>query len=98
LTHIFLLLVTVGLGHGVYRKLYALFGGQRAETFENPCSKPSVDLFPHKCTYAKVIDLRNMVLWSIGFIANRYRIPHQISLCPLLYSGFVYVGGCGYMS
>jgi len=22
-----------------------------------------------------VIDLRNMVLWSIGFIANRYRIP-----------------------
>jgi len=25
--------------------------------------------------HAKVIDLRNMVLWSIGFIANRYRIP-----------------------
>jgi len=23
-------------------------------------------LFPRKCTYAKVIDLRNMVLWSIG--------------------------------
>jgi len=22
-----------------------------------------------------VIDLRNMVLWSIGFIANRYRTP-----------------------
>jgi len=22
-----------------------------------------------------VIDLRNMVLWSIGFIANRYRVP-----------------------
>jgi len=35
--------------------------------------------------YAKVIYLRNMFLWSIGFIANRYRIPpHQISLCPLL--------------
>ena len=32
-----------------------------------------------------MIDLRNMVLWSIGFIANQYRIPpHQISLCPLL--------------
>jgi len=30
-------------------------------------------------------DLRNMVLWSIGFIANRYRIPpQQISLGPLL--------------
>jgi len=25
-------------------------------------SKPSVDLFLRKCTYAKVIDLRNMVL------------------------------------
>ena len=48
-------------------------------------TKPSLDLFPRKCTYAKVIDLRNMVLWSIGFIANRYRItPHQINLCPLL--------------
>jgi len=30
-------------------------------------------------------DLRNMVLWRIGFIANRSRIPpHQINLCPLL--------------
>ena len=25
-------------------------------------SKPSLDLFPRKCTYGKVIDLRNMVL------------------------------------
>ena len=25
-------------------------------------SKPSLDLFPRKCAYAKVIDLRNMVL------------------------------------
>jgi len=48
-------------------------------------TKPSLDLFPRKCTHAKVIDLRNMFLWSIMFIANRYRIrPHQISLCPLL--------------
>jgi len=42
-------------------------------------------LLPRKCTYAKVIDLRIMVLWSIGFIANRHRTPHQISLCPLLF-------------
>jgi len=37
LTHIhtFLVLVTVGLGHGVYRNLYALIGGRRAETSEN---------------------------------------------------------------
>jgi len=47
--------------------------------------KPILDLFPRNCTYAKVIDLRIMVLWSIGFIANWRRIPpHQISLCPLL--------------
>ena len=47
--------------------------------------KPSLDLLPCKCAYAKVIDLRNMVLWSIRFIAKQYRIPpHQISLCPLL--------------
>jgi len=48
----------------------------------NPCSKPSLDSFLHKYMYAKVIDLCNMVLWSIGFIANQYCIPlHQICLC-----------------
>jgi len=31
LEHTFLVLVTVGVGHGVYRKLYTLIGGQRAE-------------------------------------------------------------------
>jgi len=35
LTHTFLVLVTVGLGHGVYSKLYTVIGGQRAEKFEN---------------------------------------------------------------
>jgi len=35
LTHTILVLVTVGLGHGVYRKLCTLIGGQRAEKFEN---------------------------------------------------------------
>jgi len=35
LTRTFLVFVTVGLGHGVYRKLYNLIGGQRAEKFEN---------------------------------------------------------------
>jgi len=25
--------------------------------------------------YAEMLDLRNMVLWSFGFIANWYRIP-----------------------
>jgi len=51
----------------------------------NPCSKPSLDLFPRKFTQAKVIALRNMVLWSIGLIDNRIsHAPHQISLCPLL--------------
>ena len=53
--------------------------------YHSSFSKPSLDLFSRKCTYAKVIDLRNMVLWNFGFIANRYRIPpHQIGLCPLL--------------
>jgi len=37
LTHTFLVLVTVGLGHGVYRNLYTFTGGQRAEKFENHC-------------------------------------------------------------
>jgi len=32
LTHIFLVLVTVGLGDGIYRKLHTLIGGQRAES------------------------------------------------------------------
>ena len=35
--------------------------------------------------YAKMIDLRIVVLWSIGFIAKlTSHPPHQISLCPLL--------------
>jgi len=35
LTLTLLVLVTVGLGHVVYRKLYSLIGSQRAKTFEN---------------------------------------------------------------
>jgi len=45
--------------------------------------KPSLDLFPRKCTYAKVIDLRNMVLWRIGLQID-IASPHQTSLRPLL--------------
>jgi len=37
LTHTFLVLVTVGVGHGFYRKLFTLIGGQRTEKFENHC-------------------------------------------------------------
>ena len=44
-------------------------------------SKPSLDLFPSKWTYAKVIDLSNMVLWIIGFIVNRYRITPTKLAC-----------------
>jgi len=44
LTHTFLVLVTVGLGHGAYRKLHALTEVQRAEKFENHCSRPCVPL------------------------------------------------------
>jgi len=43
--------------------------------------KPTLDLFPRKCTYAKVIDLRITVLWSIGFIANWRRIPPTKLTC-----------------
>jgi len=35
LIHTFLVLVTVELEDGVYRKLYTLIGGQRAEKFQN---------------------------------------------------------------
>jgi len=34
-THTFLVSVTVGRGHAVYRKVYTLIGGQHAENFEN---------------------------------------------------------------
>ena len=43
--------------------------------------KPTLDLFPRNCTYAKVIDLRIMVLWSVGFIANWLRIPPTKLAC-----------------
>jgi len=49
-----------------------------------------------KCTYVEVIDLRIMVLWSIGFIANRHCIPpHHISLCPLLRSAVSFMKSSG---
>jgi len=35
LTHPFFVLVTVGIGHGVDRKLYTVIGGQRAKKSEN---------------------------------------------------------------
>jgi len=38
-------------------------------------------LLLRKCTYAKVIDIHNMVLWNIGFIANQYRVPPTKSAC-----------------
>jgi len=41
----------------------------------------SLDLFPRKCTYAKVIGLRNMVLWSIHCKPISHP-AHQIVLCP----------------
>ena len=59
-------------------------------SFITEASKPSLDLFPRKCTYAKVIDLRNMVLWSIGFIANRYRMPPTKLACVRYWPDVVY--------
>jgi len=56
----------------------------RVPQFENHCFKPSLDLFPHKCTYAKVIDVHSMMLWSVGFIANRHRIPPPNQPVPVL--------------
>jgi len=34
-SHTFFVLVAVGIGDGVYRKLYTSIGGQRAEKFDN---------------------------------------------------------------
>jgi len=46
LAHTNLVLVTVGLGDGVYSKLYTLIGGQRAEKFENHRS----EVYCRSCT------------------------------------------------
>jgi len=43
LTHTFLVLVTIGLGHGIYRKLYTVIGGQRAEKFERTTALNELD-------------------------------------------------------
>jgi len=51
LTNTFIVLVTVGIGHGVYRKFYTLIGGQRAKKFENQ------SLIFHPLTY-KVLSLK----------------------------------------
>jgi len=44
LTHTFPVLVTIRLGHRVYRKLYALIGGQRAKKFKNHCSRRDIHI------------------------------------------------------
>jgi len=67
LAHTFLVLVAVGVGHGVYRKLYTLTGGQRAEKFENHWSTQSVKWFVFAETkprsilimYGSAVKLRN---------------------------------------
>jgi len=48
LTHTFLVLVIVGLCHGVYGKWYKLIAGQRAEKFENHCTRPTALLLAAK--------------------------------------------------
>jgi len=45
LTDTFLVSVTVGIGHGVYRKVYTLFGGQCVEKFENHCPKAMTTIY-----------------------------------------------------
>ena len=50
MTDTFLVLVTVGLGHEVYRKLYISIGGQRAEKFVKTCRK--VCQFENHCSRA----------------------------------------------
>ena len=59
LTHIFLVLVAAGLGHGVYRKLYTSIGGQRAEKFENHCFKLSPKLTVPAYLWLNTNHLRN---------------------------------------
>jgi len=54
LTHTSFVLVTVGLGHWVYRKLYTFIGGQRAEKFENHwCKQLQRRSVPRCCSVRK---------------------------------------------
>jgi len=49
-------------------------------------SKPSLDFFPRKCTYAKVIDLRNIATWTTQWRIQGGRslrqLPPQTSVAP----------------
>jgi len=51
------------------------------DQFYHSSFETKLRLVPGKCTFVKVIDLCIMVLWSIGFIANRHPIPPTKLAC-----------------
>jgi len=78
LTHTTLVLVTVGLGHGVYRKLYTLIGVQHAEMFENhwpkvlKCAGKPLQLV-HDPVWIRIHNLQNRI--GSGLKKIRVRAP-----------------------
>ena len=86
LTHTFLVLVTVGPGHGVYRIFYTLVGGQRAEKFENHRSttiKPFVvfEIFWERASRKLKVSLRNNRCSHLGVALAQYRFYNKNTFC-----------------
>jgi len=70
LTHTFLVLVTIGLGHGIYRKLYTVIGGQRAEKFERTTALNELDTWTRTLGNRRV----NFFFWRAGMIKDLHSI------------------------
>jgi len=73
--HTFLVLETVGLAHGVHRKLHILIGGQRAEKFENHWARVTFRLLISIC-WVRVASSTWSVLWLRN--TNRKRLQKQV--------------------
>jgi len=97
LTHTFLVLVTIGLRHEVYRKFYTLVGGQHAEKFENHCSKCSTVLekllwifvfqeFFRNCWFILIFSVIGSTWMNVKMIQRKEAaIPHNLdSRCAKL--------------
>ena len=72
----FLVLVTVGLGHGVYRKMYTFTGGQRAEKCENHCHRHTGSGVHRKFSWGGLVQDHMVVIciWCALFVTSQFDV------------------------
>ena len=83
MTHTFLVLVTVGLGHGVYRKLYTLIGGNVQNSLR------TTDLSPYICNVCEFLETNYCIpaRWLTGPLQKSFPPWLKPLVTPLTVGG-----------